>query len=269
MACLGKRLAGLILLLSLSAAQADVYLDLERPVATLAQLLQLQSRNGGRRLIVVNGQRIQAELSRSSATPETLLQRLAARYPPPPITEDEDADLAQWLRWTVDIRRAHWGAFGRLALTATDAEPSFLVLALPGGQGVTDVWTLRFGADFDLLKLLQAAPNGDVAGEDPLGIERAVGTKRLFSLAEYSEFGRNQVAAYEGSGIAADYLAHYQQVLQRAGATVTLIAEPADGKAGLLYAEQEGTQISISVEPSAPTVLILVQTRTTRGNEQR
>lgn len=273
---------------------ADVYRITEEALPS-PRLPPGEGAVSGRQLLI-NGQRLQAELRRVTRPPREAMDEIMARNgltldtatqasPAEPESDDPLALVTSLRRqWQRPYRQG--GEGWELLARFYGADPSmpddrllsafvgggpgagslgggFVVLALGDAQG-SDLWTLRLGEDLDLLRLLGSGET-DVPGFDLPEAARYPGSRRIFCLAEDSPAAVAYLIAYRSRAAVSVRRQYYQQRLIQAG--LHPLRSPEDrARHGLLQYARPGLEYSIYLDndPQVPGEGIdLIQLRLT------
>ncbi len=277
-------------------AKAEIYRVLPTQASALTQFLHRETRPGSERLVFLNGNLLRCQLGSTHLRPRELLDRLQAfadsEVDARKAREQSDLEphriaVSAALRRPFRMEGAGWGAFGQLVggslddltpllphLVATGRfgptdTGGYLALAFGGdGSSTTDVWTIRFDADFDWLSLLEGSEN-DVPGGDVPGLPRFPGSRRVLTLSEFSDAGEAHAVGYEAGGSIDDHVRHYARALEKIGLK-PLPERPANGHDALVQASSPDRDVTVFVSRPSPerdSILDLIQVRVKRGEE--
>ena len=271
-------------------AQADVYKVLQARANTVLTALTLDPHVGGERILVLNGNRMRLNLSRSDQDPAELLDRLEAltehnwkaSQPAPP--GEANPALFGALARPFRIDRDNWGLYGRFVMS-NDADPEELLQGLFDGRGLgadsrdgfiliasrpdpaqpTQVWTLRFEAGLNPFTLAGMAQRDDA--RNIIGVAPYPGSERIVSLSEFTTFSAAHVLGYAGRDDVRKHAAHYRLQFEKQG--MQLLSETHRGaRETLLMFQRNGGDtpggIAVFISPLATDpsqTLALIQLR--------
>lgn len=283
-------------------AQADVYLKLTNQVGILASYLGQNSQPGGNRKIVLNGNILYSQLSKSMDAPSVAIDRIQANFetqnrvksytqpvstPVNGPTNEKDLiqNMSTFLNSPFRIDQKGWSAFGKIPLsilfgnkhfpqtetgenyTNKNVQNNFISLAIQDNpSGPTSVWTINFDKDASILEML-GNDDEDTPGADISQIERYPGSLRIFSFSEFSDFSESHIVGYRGYGIPEEHLHYYINLLQRAGLSLDRKSSQNFNKAFALFSGK-GREVAVFItrdQENKNQLIDLVQVRVTSG----
>ncbi|GEM_PF-3416944 len=273
-----------------SPVQAEVYQNIRQQTLSLFKLIDRGRSSASTRRVVVNGNRMTVEYSRTGQMPSAYIDALESRtqhdytetFLNSALPENEKNILRPFFRpfRFYDGRRQ---IFGRLLggdavqginllERLANGEPlgmagagGFVVFASPSEDDrSTQLWKIQFDESFNPLKFAGAG-RGDVEGHEYPGISRYPGSRRALHVSEFSAFSEGHVIAYEGPDSVEEHREFYLKALKKSGYHLLREGEKNPDNA-VLHFNGDGLELTVYVSKTnhgLNPILDMIQIRRT------